>query len=98
MTTSGSDTALKALLEHTAAFSSKDNGAYTEALALPFIHLWQDGEILCHEKRADIDLFDHYARGGIDAENYDRTELDQADLILDWEHLKAFRVKFTRYA
>ena len=92
-----STSALKALLEHTAAFSSKDNEAYADALALPFVHLWPDGEILRHDERADIDLFDHYARGGLDAEKFGRTELDAADLILDWEQVKAFHVRFTRY-
>ena len=97
MIPSGSNTALKALIEHAAAFSSKDNETYVEALALPFVHLWPDGEIVCHDTPADIDLFDHYAGGGIAVEKFGRTELDAADLILDWERLKTFYVKVTRY-
>ena len=90
-------TALKALIEHAAAFSSKDNRRYADNLSLPFVHLWQNGEILRCEDRGDVDLFEHYARAGLDAENFLRTELDETDLILDWEDLKAFHVKFTRY-
>jgi hypothetical protein len=98
MTTPESNTALKALIEHTAAFSGKDNERYAGTLALPFVHLWQDGEILRYDDPGDVDLFGHYARAKIDAETYGRTELDEAELILDWEDLKAFHVKFTRYA
>lgn len=90
--------ALKALLEHAAAFSSRDNRRYADNLSLPFVHLWQDGEILRYDDRSDVDLFEHYARAGLDAENFGRTELDEANLILDWDDLKAFHVKFTRYA
>jgi len=90
-------TALQALIEHAAAFSGKDNERYAGTLALPFVHLWQDGEILRYDEPGDIDLFKHYARAKIDAKNYGRTELDEAKLILDWEDLKAFHVKFTRY-
>lgn len=90
------NTALKALIEHVAAFSSKDNARYADNLSLPFVHLWQDGAILRYDNRSDVDLFEHYARAGLDAENFERTELDEADLILDWGDLKAFYVKFTR--
>jgi hypothetical protein len=31
--------ALDALIEHTAAFSSRDNHRYAECLSLPFVHL-----------------------------------------------------------
>jgi hypothetical protein len=93
-----SNTALEALIEHAAAFSSKNNERYAETLSLPFVHLWQDGEILRYGKPGDIDLFKHYARAGIDAERFGHTELDAAELILDWEHLKAFHAIFTRYA
>lgn len=96
MTPPARNTALKALIEHAAAFSSKDNERYAETLSLPFVHLWQDGEILHYDDPGDIDLFKHYARAKIDAENFGHTELDEAELILDWEDLKAFHVKFTR--
>src|SRR6266571_4553429 len=89
--------ALEALIEHAAAFSGKDNVRYTGTLALPFIHLWQDGAILRYADPGNVDLFEHYARAKIDVENYGRTKLDEAELILDWEDLKAFHVKFTRY-
>lgn len=91
-------TALKALIEHAAAFSSRDNRRYADNLSLPFVHLWQDGEILRYYNRGDVDLFGHYSRAGLDAGNFARTELDEADLILDWDDLKAFHVKFTRFA
>lgn len=91
------NTALKALIEHAAAFSSRDNRTYADNLSLPFVHLWQDGEILRYDNPSDVDLFEHYARAGLDAENFGRTELDEADLILDWDDLKAFHVKFTRF-
>ena len=90
-------TPLKALIEHAAAFSSKDNRRYADNLALPFVHLWPDGEILRYDDRTGVDLFKHYARAKLDAENFGRTELDEADLILDWDDLKAFYIKFTRY-
>lgn len=98
MTPPARNTALKALIEHAAAFSSKDNERYAETLSLPFVHLWQDGEILHYDDAGDIDLCKHYARAKIDTENFGHTELDEAELILDWEDLKAFHVKFTRYA
>ncbi len=88
---------MKALIEHAAAFSGKDNERYADTLALPFIHLWPEGRILRYDNSEDVDLFKHYARAKIDAESYGRTELDEAELILDWEDLKAFHVIFTRY-
>jgi hypothetical protein len=94
---SGARTALEALIGHATAFSSKDSEKYAGTLALPFVHLWQDGEILRYDHPGDVDLSRHYARAKIDAGNYGRTELDEAELILDWEDLKAFHVKFTRY-
>jgi len=97
MTAASTATALKALIEHAAAFSSRDNRRYADNLSLPFVHLWPDGEILRYDNRSDVDLFGHYARAGLDAGNFGRTELDQADLILDWDDLKAFHVKFTRF-
>lgn len=97
MTTPSDNIPLKALIEHAAAFSSKDNQRYAENLSLPFVHLWQDGEVLRYDDPSDVDLFKHYARAKLDAENFGRTELDEADLILDWDDLKAFHVKFTRY-
>jgi hypothetical protein len=93
-----SDTPLKALIEHVAAFSSRDNQRFAEILSLPFIHLWQDGEIWRYEDRSDVDLLKQYAKAEIDAENFGRTELDEARLILDWDGLKAFYVRFTRYS
>jgi hypothetical protein len=97
MTTPTDNTPLNALIEHAASFSSRDNPRYTENLSLPFVHLWQDGEILRYDDPGDVDLFKHYARAKLDAENFGRTELDEADLILDWDDLKAFHVKFARY-
>jgi hypothetical protein len=92
------DTPLKALIEHVAAFSSRDNRRFAEVLALPFVHLWQDGEIWRYEDRGDVDLLKQYARAEIDEKTFGRTELDEARLILDWDDLKAFYVTFTRYA
>jgi hypothetical protein len=91
------NTALQALIEHAAAFSSKDNRRYADSLSLPFVHLWPDGEVLRYDACSDVDLFEHYARAKLDAESFGRTELDEARLILDWDDLKAFYVKFTRY-
>jgi hypothetical protein len=92
-----SGTPLEALIEHAAAFSSKDNRRYAESLSLPFVHLWQDGEILRYDGPDDVDLFNHYTRARIDAQVFGRTELDEARLVLDWETLKVFYVRFTRY-
>ncbi len=89
--------ALQALIEHAAAFSSRDNGRYADNLSLPFVHLWPDGGILRYDNRSEADLSAHYARAGLDVGNFARTELDAADLILDWDDLKAFHVKFTRF-
>jgi hypothetical protein len=91
-------TPLEALVEHAGAFSSRDNERYADNLALPFVHLWPDGSILRYESRADVDLHGHYAKAGLDARNFGHTALDEADLVLDWPDLKAFRVKFTRFA
>jgi hypothetical protein len=92
-----SDTPLKALIEHLAAFSSRDNRRFAEILSLPFVHLWQDGEIWRYDDSGEVDLSKQYAKAEIDAENFGRTELDEANLILDWDDLKAFHVIFTRY-
>jgi hypothetical protein len=73
MTASVSGTPLEALIEHAAAFSSKDDGRYALSLSLPFVHLWQDGEILRYDEPYDVDLFKHYARARIDAEVFGRT-------------------------
>lgn len=93
-----SGSALGALIEHTAAFSSRDNHRYANCLSLPFVHLWPEGDILRYEDPARVDLSDHYARAGLDARNFGRTELNEARLVLDWQRLKAYHVKFTRYA
>lgn len=90
--------ALGALIEHTAAFWSRDNRRYADCLSLPFVHLWPEGDIACYEHPAEVDLFVHYARAGLDARNFGRTELDEARLVLDWQRLKAYHVKFTRYS
>ena len=90
-------TPLMALIEHLEAFSSRDNRRFAEILSLPFVHLWQDGEIWRYEDRGDVDLLRQYARTGIDDKTFGHTELDEANLVLDWEDLKAFHVKFTRY-
>ena len=98
MSTLTSDTPLKALIEHAAAFSSKDPQRFAENLSLPFIHLSPDGEIWRYENPDDVDLFRQYTKAGIDVETFGRTELDEANFILDWDDLKAFHTKFTRYA
>ena len=92
------DSPLKALIEHLEAFSSRDNRRFAEALSLPFVHLWQNGEMLRYEDQSDVDLLKQYARAGIDEKTFGRTELDEARLVLDWEDLKAFYVRFTRYS
>jgi hypothetical protein len=97
MSTPASDTPLKELIEHAAAFSSKDNQRFAENLSLPFIHLSPDGEVWQYKDPGDVDLFKQYAKARIDAENFGRTELDEANLILDWDDLTAFHTKFTRY-
>lgn len=89
---------LGALIEHTAAFSSRDNHRYAECFSLPFIHLWPDGDILRYEESDQVDLFAHYTRAGLDTRHFGHTELDEARLILDWQHLRAYHVRFTRYA
>jgi hypothetical protein len=86
------------LLEHLEAFSSRDNRRLAAALSLPFVHLWQDGEILQYQCRDDVDILRQYAKSGIDEKTFWRTELDAANLILDWVDLKAFCVRFTRYS
>jgi hypothetical protein len=90
-------TPLKALIEHLEAFSSRDNRRFAGVLSLPFVHLWQDGEIWRYDDPSDVDILKQYVKTGIDAENFGRTELDEARLILDWDDLKAFYVIFTRY-
>lgn len=91
------ETPLKALLEQLAAFSARDDRRFAEAVSLPFVHLWPDGDLWHHETSADIDLLRQYAKAGIDAGSFGRTELDEARLVLDGTELKAFRVTFTRY-
>jgi hypothetical protein len=90
-------TALEALIAHAKGFSGGDDESYAETLALPFVHLWPDGEILRYDGAGDVDLLAHYARAGIDAETFGRSELDEARLVLDWPDLKAFHARFTRY-
>ena len=97
MNTSAGDTPLEALIEHLAAFSSGDDQTFAEILSLPFVHLWQDGEIWRYDDRGEVDLSKQYAKAGVDAANFGRTGLDEASLILDWTDLKAFHVRFTRY-
>ena len=92
------DTPLKALIEHAAAFSSRDNQRFADILSLPFVHLWQDGEIWRYDDPSDVDISKQFAKAGIETENFGRTELDEARLILDWDDLKAFYVRFTRYS
>jgi hypothetical protein len=90
-------TPLRALIEHLEAFSSRDNRRFADALSLPFVHLWQDGEIWRYEDPSDVDLLKQYARAEIDDKSFGRTELDEARLVLDWDELKAYYVTFTRY-
>ena len=97
MSTSICDTPLKALIEHAAAFSSKDDERFAENISLPFIHLSHDGEVWRYENSSDVDLLKQYAKANIDVETFGRTVLDEASLILDWDDLKAFYTKFTRY-
>lgn len=92
------DTPLAALIEHLEAFSGRDNRRFAEALSLPFVHLWQDGEIWRYDEPGDIDISRQYAKAGIDTANYGCTELDEARLVLDWDDLKAYYVIFTRYS
>jgi hypothetical protein len=91
-------TPLGALLDHLAAFSGRDNFRFAEAVSLPFVHLWHDGELWRYEDCGDIDLLKQYAKSGIDEKTFGRTELDEARLVLDWESLKAYYVRFTRYS
>lgn len=97
MTAPAGDTPLTALIEHLAAFSSRDNQRFADILSLPFVHLWPDGEIWRCDERSGVDLLKQYAKAGIDAMRFGRTELDEATLVLDWDDLKAFHVEFTRY-
>lgn len=90
------DAPLLALLEHIEAFSSRDNARYARALAIPFVHLWADGAILRYDTAADVDLAAHLATAGLDRRSFERAQLEQTDLVLDWPELKAFRVIFTR--
>ena len=90
-------TPLEALIEHTAAFSSRDNARYADILSVPFVHLWPDGQIWSHDDGRQIDLFAHYKAANLSAANFDHTELDHAVVVLDWPDLKAFHVKFSRY-
>lgn len=92
------NTPLAALIEHLEAFSSRDNRRFAEALSLPFVHLWQDGEIWRYDNRGDVDLSKQYIKAEIDEKTFGCTELDEARLILDWDDLKAFYVRFTRYS
>jgi hypothetical protein len=98
MTVSGLDTALGALIEHAAALSSRDDQRCTESLSVPFVHLWQDGEILRYEDSRGGDLLGHFARAKLNPDEFGHTEVDEASLILDWDELKAFYVRFTRYS
>ena len=91
-------TPLQVLLEHLAAFSNGDNGRLAAALSLPFVHLWPDGTVWSYDRPDEVDIAKQYEKAGIDAATYGRTELDEARLILDWEELKAFYVRFTRYS
>ena len=89
---------LQALIEHLEAFSSRDNRRFADAVSLPFVHLWHDGELWRYGEPGDVDLQKQFAKAGIDTKTFGRTELDEARLVLDWEHLKAFCVRFTRYS
>jgi len=90
-------TALEALIEHARGFSSGDDERYAATLALPFVHLWPDGEVLSYDAPGDVGLPAHYARAGIDPLTFGRSDLDEARLVLDWKDLKAFYVGFSRY-
>ena len=92
-----SSTPLRALIEHLEAFSNRDDRRFAAGLSPPFIHLWQDGEVWRYDDPGEVDISKQYAKAGIDEKTFGRTELDEASLVLDWEDLKAFRVKFTRY-
>ena len=98
MTAPVGDTPLQALIEHLAAFSGRDDQRFANILSLPFIHLWPDGEIWRYDDPSSVDLLKQYAKAGIDAERFGRTELNEARLVLNWDDLKAIYVKFTRFA
>ena|SRR5438128_7129511 len=98
MTTDDTMTPLRALLEHAAALSSKDNRRFAETLSLPFIHVWPNGEIIEYKQPGDIDLSAQFAKAPVDPAIFGQTELQGASLILDWTDLKAFRTRLTTYA
>jgi hypothetical protein len=91
------ETPLRALLEQLSAFSTRDDRRFGAALSLPFVQLSPDGEIWRYEDAKDVDLGRQYAKAGIDAGSFGRSELDEARLILDWDDLKAFYMNFTRH-
>jgi hypothetical protein len=97
MTPDHSMTPLRALLEHAAALSSKDNRRFAETLSQPFMHVWPNGEILEYRDQGDVNLLAQLAKVPIDVESFGQIELESASLILDWTDLKAFRVRFRRY-
>jgi hypothetical protein len=90
-------TPLESLIEHTAAFSSRDNERYADILSVPFVHLWPDGQVWSCDDGRQISLSAHYKAANLTAENFDHTELDHAVVVLDWPDLKAYHVKFSRY-
>lgn len=91
------DTPIGALLAHLEAFSARDNARFREAVSTPFCHLWPDGDLWVCSNESELDIAQQYAKGGIDPEKFGWTSLDDATLVLDWDGLKAFRVRFTRY-
>ncbi len=93
----GCGTPIEAMLEHLAAFSTGDDRRLAAVLSWPFVHLWPDGDLWRHDAGADVDLRRQYAKAGIEPGTFGWTELDEARLILDWDDLKAFCVRFTRY-
>ena len=47
---------LKALTEHLEALSSRDILRFADAMSLPFVHVWLDGETKYSESRDDIEI------------------------------------------
>jgi len=98
MKTDQAMTPLRALLEHAAALSSKDDRRFVETVSLPFIHLRPDGEIVEYRQPGDVHLSTQLAKAPMDVNSFGQTELEAATLVLDWNDLKVFHTRLTRYA
>jgi len=96
--TADTATPFGALLEHAAAFSSKDDRRFAESLSLPFMHVWPDGEIVEYKEPPDVDSLAQLAEASAGVAIFGQTELEAATLVLDWSDLKAFRARLARYS